>query len=66
MIRMKLTVKTNVAAYVKKLSAEKNNQVSSVAEDFFPELEARVERLVAEAVERAKANNRRTVMGRDL
>lgn len=63
---MKLTVKTNVAAYVKKLSAEKNSNVSSVADDFLPELEAKVEKLVADAVGRARANNRKTVMGRDL
>ena len=80
---MKLTVKTNVAAYVKKLSAEtqivqdtigpsrskatrENNRVNSVADDFLPELDAKVRKLVEDAVERAKANSRKTVMGRDL
>ena len=63
---MKLTVKTNVAAYVKKLSTEKNSQVSSVADDFLPALDAKVKKLVEEAVERAHANSRRTLMGRDL
>lgn len=63
---MKLTVKTNVAAYARKLGAEKGTGVKSVADDFLPELEAKVKRLVENAVERAKANSRRTVMGRDL
>ena len=65
-MRMKLTVKTNVAAYIKKLSSEKNSKVNSIADDFLPELDAKVRKLVEDAVERAKANNRRTVMGRDL
>lgn len=65
-MKMKLTVKTNVAAYVKKLNSEKNSNVTNIADDFLPELEAKVGKLVAEAVARAKANNRRTVMGRDL
>ena len=65
-MKMKLTVKTNVAAYVKKLSADKGSGVKSVADDFLPELEAKVKKLVEDAVERARSNNRRTVMGRDL
>lgn len=63
---MKLTVKTNVAAYVKKLGAEKGTQVRSVADDFLPELEAKVKKLLEDAVERARSNSRKTVMGRDL
>ena len=63
---MKLTVKTNVSAYVKKLSGEKGLQVTSVADDFLPGLDSKVRKLVENAVERAKANNRKTVMGRDL
>lgn len=65
-MKMKLTVKTNVAAYVKKLSAEKGTQVRSVADDFLPELEAKVKKLIENAVERAHSNSRRTLMGRDL
>ena len=63
---MKLTVKTNVAAYVKKLGAEKGTQVRSVADDFLPELEAKVKKLIEDAVGRAHSNSRRTLMGRDL
>ncbi len=65
-MKMKLTVKTNVAAYARKLGSDKGSRVKSVADDFLPELEAKVRKLVEDAVERAKANNRRTVMGRDL
>ncbi len=65
-MKIKLTVKTNVAAYARKLGSDKGSGVKSVADDFLPELEAKVKKLVEDAVERAKANNRRTVMGRDL
>ncbi|MEK6854018.1 MAG: DUF1931 domain-containing protein [Nanoarchaeota archaeon] len=63
---MGLAVKTNVTALVKKASSEKGSQVKNVAADFLPALEAKVKKLVEDAIERAKANNRRTVMGRDL
>lgn len=38
----------------------------SVASDFAEKLDAKVKDLVKDACERAKANNRRTVMARDL
>ncbi len=37
-----------------------------VANEFFPTLNAKVEDLVRQAMERAKANQRRTMMGRDI
>ncbi len=63
---MKLTVKTNVAAYARKLGSDKGSEVKSVADDFLPALEAKTKKAVEEAVERARANGRKTVMGRDL
>lgn len=63
---MKLVVKTNIAAYVRKLGSEKGSGIKSVADDFLPALEAKTKKAVEEAVERARANGRRTVMGRDL
>lgn len=66
MMKMKLTVKTNVAAYARELGSDKGSGVKSVADDFLPELEAKVRKLVEDAVDRAKSNNRKTVMGRDL
>jgi len=38
----------------------------SVAADFAAKLEEKAEALIKEACERAKANTRKTVMGRDL
>lgn len=61
-----LVVKTNVTAAVKEASKKNGYPIKSVAEDFLPALDAKVKKLVEEAVERAQSNNRRTVMGRDL
>ena len=38
----------------------------NVASDFTDELDKRVKMLIADAVKRAEANNRRTVMGKDI
>ena len=38
----------------------------SVAKDFYEALEKKVTEMIATAVERAKANKRRTVMGKDV
>ncbi|MEM4282453.1 MAG: DUF1931 family protein [Candidatus Woesearchaeota archaeon] len=38
----------------------------NVAGDFADALEKKVEQLIRDAIERAKANNRRTVMSKDL
>jgi len=45
---------------------DKENSISSVAGDVAKELEKRVEDLLSEGIKRAKANNRRTLLGRDL
>ena len=44
----------------------KENSISSVAEEVGPELEKKVEDILTNAIERAKANNRRTIQARDL
>ncbi|MEM3374657.1 MAG: DUF1931 domain-containing protein [Candidatus Woesearchaeota archaeon] len=38
----------------------------SIAEEFYPALNQEVENLIKRALERAKANGRRTLMARDL
>jgi histone H3/H4 len=38
----------------------------NVSEDFFPALNMEVERIIKRALERAKDNNRRTLMARDI
>ena len=63
---MGLVVKTNVAAAVKETSGRKGYGVKSISDDFLPKLEEKVKKLVEDAVERAKSNNRRTVMGKDV
>lgn len=50
-----------VRTRVKELAGEMN-----VAVDFVDVLQKKVELLVKEAVDRAKANNRKTVMAKDL
>ena len=61
---MGLIVKSNIKKVVKELDNE--NSVSSVAEEVGPALEKKVEQLLIDAVERAKANKRRTLQARDL
>jgi len=78
---MTLIVKNNIRKVVKELqrtrssqssvltqSAEldKENTVSNVAEEVGPELEKKVEEILANAIKRAKANGRRTIQARDL
>lgn len=63
---MALVVKTNVVSLVKELNKSKGRRAGSVAEDFVPALDAKMKKLVEDAVERAHGNNRRTVMGRDV
>ena len=44
----------------------KNQGLNNVSDDFHDTLNKRVENLILEACERAKKNQRRTVMGRDI
>ncbi len=50
-----------VRSRIKEIAGEIN-----VAGDFAESLEKKAEQLVRDAIERAKANNRRTIMGRDI
>jgi len=61
---MTLIVKNNIRKVVKDL--DKNNSVSSVAEEVGPELERKVEDILEKAIDRARANKRRTIQARDL
>ena len=54
---MSLVVKTKI----KEIAGSFN-----VAGDFAPALEKKCEQLIREAIDRAKSNNRRTVMGKDI
>lgn len=61
---MALVVKSNIKKAVKELDRE--DSVSSVAEEVGTALERKVEDILVEAIKRAKANNRRTLQARDL
>ncbi len=61
---MVLIVKNNIRKVVKEL--DKENAVSSVAEEVGLELERKVEDILEKAINRAKANGRRTIQARDL
>lgn len=61
---MVLIVKSNIKKVVKEL--DKENSVSSIAEEVGTALERKVEDILREGIKRAKANKRRTLQARDL
>jgi histone H3/H4 len=61
---MTLIVKSNIKKVVKEL--DKENSVSSVAEEVGMALERKNEEILRDAIKRAKANQRRTLQARDL
>ena len=61
---MVLIVKNNIRKVVKEL--DKENSVSSVADEVGTALEKKVEEILDNAIKRAKANNRRTLQARDI
>ena len=61
---MALIIKSNIKKVVKEL--DKEGGVTSVAEEVGMALEKKVEDVLRDAVERAKANNRRTLQARDI
>ena len=61
---MGLIVKSNIKKVVNEL--DKENSVTSVAEEVGTAMEKKVEDMLSEAIQRAKANGRRTLQARDL
>tara|TARA_Y100000310_G_scaffold75717_1_gene72086 strand:- start:1478 stop:1663 length:186 start_codon:yes stop_codon:yes gene_type:complete len=61
---MVLIVKSNIKKVIKEL--DKENSVSSVAEEVGMALERKVEEILVEGIKRSKANGRRTLQARDL
>jgi len=61
---MPLIIKSNIRKVVKEL--DKEDSVSSVADEVGLELEKKVEDLLDSAIKRAKANGRKTLQARDL
>ena len=62
---MTLITKSNIKKTVKKLQGE-NEEITSVAEEVGFALEEKVEKMLFNGIERAKANKRRTLHARDL
>ncbi|MEX0920961.1 MAG: histone-like protein [Candidatus Pacearchaeota archaeon] len=61
---MGLVVKSNIRKVVKEI--DKENSISSVAEEVGRALERKVEDILGDAIKRAKENGRRTLQARDL
>ena len=61
---MVLIVKSNIKKVVREL--DKENSVSSVAEEVGMALERKTEEILSEGIKRDKANGRRTLQARDL
>ena len=61
---MALIIKSNIRKAVKDL--DKENSISSVAEEVETALERKVEDILIEGIKRARANGRRTLQARDL
>lgn len=61
---MVLIIKSNLRKVIKEL--DKENSISSVADEVETALEKKVEDILTEAIKRAKANKRRTIQARDL
>lgn len=61
---MALIIKSNIRKVVKEL--DKENAISSVADEVETALDMKVEEILDKAIKRAKANGRRTLQARDL
>ena len=61
---MPLIIKSNIRKVVREL--DKENSVSSIAEEVSMALERKVEDILRDAIERAKSNKRRTLQARDI
>ncbi|MEA3413949.1 MAG: histone-like protein [Nanoarchaeota archaeon] len=62
---MGLIVKSNIKKVVKELQKE-NEEITSVAEEVGTTLDIKIEEILEKAIQRAKANKRRTLHARDL
>ena len=61
---MVIIIKSNIRKVVKEL--DKENSISSVANEVELALDKKVEDILYEAIKRAKENKRRTLQARDL
>ena len=61
---MALIVKSNIRKVIKEL--DKENAISSIADEVGMALERKVEGVLQDAIKRTKENKRRTLQARDL
>ena len=61
---MGLIIKSNIRKVVREL--DKENEITSVADEVERELEKKAEDILREGIKRAKQNGRRTLQARDL
>jgi histone H3/H4 len=59
-----IIVKTKIKEIVKKVDEE--NKIRNISDDVSNKLEEKVEEILKKGVERAKANQRKTLFARDL
>jgi len=62
--KMSLIIKSNIRKVVKEL--DKEDVISSVADEVEIALERKVENILSDAIKRARENKRRTLQARDL
>jgi len=62
--KMSLIIKSNIRKVVKEL--DKDEMISSVADEVEPALERKVENILMDAIKRARENKRHTLQARDL
>lgn len=60
-----LIIKSNIKKTVQELQGQ-NEEVTSVAEDLGIAMERKVEEMLRDAIKRARENNRKTLLPRDL
>ena len=61
---MGIVIKSQIRPLIKEL--DKEDAISSVADEVATALDKKVEDILVNAIERAKANKRRTIQARDL
>jgi histone H3/H4 len=59
-----IVIKSKIRSIVRKLDIEK--KVPNVADEVEPAIDKKVEEILKQAIERAKANGRKTLQARDL
>ena len=62
--KMSLINKSKIRETIKRLDT--NGEITSVAEEAEIELEKKIEEMLANGIKRAKANQRKTLLARDL